>query len=330
MTWRRPLSASRRIRLGRQRVNAGLSFLVDGGRIDFQRIDGLNLDISVFGGVPEYLYEDNREGDWLVGIDLNARPSDRTRIDVRYVHIRDENRWVGGEQNDDYLSVGLMQEFLDCLRLYANWNTVGFDTRDVSVRLNADIVDWDLTINASYFYQDTVTQEYSTLLDSYVGILGISYAYHQASLEITKLYGDHFAFDVGATIRELDEDNDEAAFNREFQRVWFTVSSHNWPIEEIGLAFTVEWWNADEDETFTVGGEIDWRPLPELRLTAGSYYAAYKYDYFVVDERVDVTTIFLRVRWQVLESLRLNARYEFETGDEGDFHSFLAGFNWRF
>ena len=260
----------------------------------------------------------------------NARPTDRTRIDLRYVHIKDKNEWVGGEQNDDYLSVALMQQFTDMFRIFGNWNLVGWDTRDVSLRLNIDVRDWDLTINASYFYQDTVTQEFSTLLDAYVGILGVSFAYHQASLEITKLYGDHFAVDLGATIRELEDNDDEAAFNREFQRVWITASSYDWPIENLGLSLTFEWWNADEDETITVGGEIDWRPMPELRLSAGSFYAAYKYDFFVVDERIDVTTIFLRVRWQVLEDLRLNGRYEYETGDEGDFHFFWAGFDWRF
>ena len=42
------------------------------------------------------------------------------------------------------------------------------------------------------------------------------------------------------------------------------------------------------------GGEITWRANEKLRFITGSYYSLYKHDLFVVDEREDVTTIFLR------------------------------------
>lgn len=321
----------RRIRLGRQRVHAGLSFLMDGGRIDFRKVDDLgNLEIAIFGGVPEYLYEASRSGDWMAGIDVNIRPSKSTRLDFRYVHIEDENRWVGGEASDDFVSVDFMQEFFENFRIFTTWNSTGFDTRDIRVRANLEIPDWDLEINAVYFFQEKITREYTTLLDYFEGVLGVSYAYHQIDLEISKWFGEHFGLDAGFTLRELEDDDEEAAFNREFHRLWLTFSTQQWPVEDVDLALTFEWWDGSADETLSLGGELDWRATEDLRVSFGSFYSLYKYDLFVVDERTDVTTIFLKLRWKLDRGFRLDGRYEFETGDEGDYHTFFLGFDWRF
>ncbi|MCA9320779.1 MAG: hypothetical protein KDB53_08595 [Planctomycetes bacterium] len=321
----------RRIRLGRHRMHAGLSFLMDGGRVDFDRVrDFGNLEISIFGGVPAYLYDSSRSEDWMAGFNLGIEPFVETRLEFRYVHISDKNEWIGGDRHDEFMAVSWQQKVFEELRFEVLWNLVGLDTRDARLRVYAEVPDAELTITASWFWQDDVTLEYTTPLDPFVGVLGTSFSYHQGELQVTKLFGEHFSADIGFTIRGLEDGGREASFNREFTRLWATLSTHRWPFDDLGLAVTVEWWDADDDESLTAGGELDWRPTKDLRINAGSYYSLYKYDLFVIEERFDVTTLFLRARWDVVESLRLDARYEFETGDEGDFHVFHAGFTWRF
>ena len=73
-----------------------------------------------------------------------------------------------------------------------------------------------------------------------------------------------------------------------------------------------------------------WRPNKKLRFSTGSYYSLYKSDLFVVDERQDVTTIFLRMDWKIRNGFRVDGRLEYETGGQGDFYSAILGLTWSF
>ena len=75
---------------------------------------------------------------------------------------------------------------------------------------------------------------------------------------------------------------------------------------------------------------MTWEPTDAIRLRFGSYYSLFKYDLFVVEEREDATTFFLRARWKVNEKFRLDGRYEYETGDDGDYHALIIGLTWTF
>ncbi len=322
----------RRIQIGRQNVVARFSYLVDGARIEFETLRYLgDMRIAVFGGVPEYLYESNRSGDWLVGADIRFRLFSRTDVSLRYTHIEDGDSFVdGGALQDDYGSVTIRQGFSDNVFLSATWNTLDGDTRDATLRLDWNVPDADLSIRASYRFQNDIEKEYTTVFDSYVGVLGRSFAYGQFNLEISKLLGEHFAVDGGFTVRQLIDDDKDSPFNREFFRGWLTFSSIKWPTDCLSLSITGEYWDGDDDKTASAGFEADWRPCDPLRFTAGTYYSLYKYDLFTVDERQDATTLYLKIRWKLPADLRFDGRYEYETGDEGNFHSVLLGLTWSF
>jgi hypothetical protein len=323
----------KRVRLGRQNVHAAFSYLVDGARLEFAPVKSAgDLRIGVFGGVPEYLYEASRSGDWIVGGDAAFRPFDDTRVDLRYVHVEDDNAWVGGSATDDFASLSVRQRLSDQWRASATWNTVDGHTRDVSGRIEWQEPDLDLTVKGSYKYQSNVTQEYTTVYDPYVGVLGVSYAHNQYQLEATKLFGEHFGADAGFAARFLRDRSLDGPFNREWTRGWLTLSSYRWPADTLDLSLTGEIWDSDgdADTTTSVGAEATFRPNDEFRFGAGTYYSLFKHDLFVVDERQDVTTFFLKARWNCTTSLRLDARYEFETGDEGDFHTGTVGLTLTF
>src|SRR4029079_12374335 len=155
--------------------------------------------------------------------------------------------------------------------------------------------------------------------------------YHEIDLDGSKLFcNDHLGVDAGFSARVLGNPDNESAFNHQFVRGWLTVSGYKWPCPDVDLAVTGEVWSATGDNTASLGGEITWRPRDRLKLTTGSYYSLYKHDLFVVDERQDVTTIFLRAVWRARDNLRLDGRIEFETGGEGNFLTGVLGVTWTF
>ena len=319
------------VRIGRQTVHAAYTYLVDGARLRFAEIDGLaRLRPSLFGGVPEYLYDSSRSGDWIVGLDLPFRPAERTRVELRYVHSEEGDTATGGSETDDFTSVALFQGLGPDAQLSAEWNTIDGSTRDVAARLHWDFPEPELSLHAKWAYQSSITKEFTTVYDSLVGVLGESYAFHDISLEATKLLGEHFAVNAGAALRELVDDDREGPFNREYRRAWVSVSSRRWLREDLELSLTGEVWETDDDRERSIGAEARWFPTEELRITGGTYYSLYKYDLFEVREREDVTTWFLKARYRTDGGLQLDGRCELEHGGEGDTLSLLAGLTWRF
>jgi hypothetical protein len=321
-----------RIRVGRQNFYASFTYLVDGVRFDFERVKSFgDMRLTVFGGIPEYLYEESRSGDWIAGFDAGFRPWKDGRLDLRYAHVEDSNAWVEGDAVDDYLSLTARHRFTDDFDVWATWNTIDAGTRDASIRFNWVEPCHDLMFSGAYRYQATITNEYTTVYDPYVGVLGTSYAYHQLDLEGSKVFcNQRLGLDAGFSARILQDSSNEAAFNHEFIRAWTTLSAYKWPCPEIDLSATGELWLAEGDETASIGADLTWRPKDKLTVGAGTYYSLYKHDLFVVDERQDVTTLFLKVNWRPKDCLRLDGRLEVETGDEGEFLTAIFGATWSF
>ena len=322
----------RRIRLGRQNVHAGYDYLVDGIRVDFESIKSLGyMRISIYGGSPQLFYESSRSGDWLAGIDASFHPFRNTRALLRYAHVAENDIPIGqGDQSDDYASIAVRQGVNENLFVTGEWNTVNAETRDVRLRLDWDFPDQDLSIMASYRFQDSIKKQFVTELDPYFAVLQDSFAYHQVDVLISKAFGKRFAGDLGFTSRQLDDEGNEGAFNREYIRAWVTFSSTRWPAENLDLSFTGDYWDGDDDDAFSLGAELTWHVNDELDLDLGTYYSLYKYDLAVVDEREDATTFYLKARWRFAEGFRFDGRYEYETGDEGEFHLLWLGLTWTF
>ena len=322
-----------RVRIGRQQVYGAYSYLMDGGRIDFQEIkEAARMRISIFGGIPELLNDRSRSGDWLAGAEVEMRPFDTTRVEMRYVHAEDRNDFGGTKYRaqDEYASLALWQRIGDNGSVWAEWTTIEARTRGVALRASWEWPKLDLSVRGSYRYQNDIEKQFTPTYDPYVTVLGTSFAYHNFQIDASKLFGKHFGIDAGFSGRVLDDHSRNAPFNREFGRGWLTLSAYDWPAQNIDIALTGEYWGANDDETASAGVEVIWRPKKSFRITAGSYYSLYKYDLFIVDERLDATTVFLKLRWNIDDALRVDARYEFETGDEGDFHSVWVGLRWRF
>jgi hypothetical protein len=266
----------------------------------------------------------------MAGADATLWPTSNTRVDLRYAHVEDDSHALDQEESDDYASIVVRQRLGEQMFLTAEWNTLDASTRDVRASLDWELPDHDLSVFASYRYQDTIKNEFTTVYDPYTAVLGESFAWHQFDIQASKRLSENWIVDVGFTIRELDDDDDEGPFNREFVRGWATLTAQGWPTPELEVALTGEFWDGDADSAASAGFEVAWKATEFLRLRVGTYYSLYKYDLFIVDEREDATTLYLKARWRFAEDFRFDGRYEFETGDEGDYHTLWIGLTWMF
>ena len=107
-----------RIRVGRQDIYA--AFTLPGRRraVRLRAPDEVaagTSESSVFGGIPEYLYEDSRSGDWIAGLDAAFKPWRDGRIDFRYAHVEDSSDWVEDQRQQLRVDRRSAQRFSDDL-----------------------------------------------------------------------------------------------------------------------------------------------------------------------------------------------------------------------
>ena len=62
----------------------------------------------------------------------------------------------------------------------------------------------------------------------------------------------------------------------------------------------------------------------------GSYYSLFKYDLFSIEERDDVRTYYLALRWKRSSASAFDLRYEYEDSEFGDFQTLRLGARWSF
>jgi hypothetical protein len=166
--------------------------------------------------------------------------------------------------------------------------------------------------------------------DPYWAILGESLPYLRLGGQVWKnfttrvgLYGIH----LGINERLLTQ-NDPTRFNRNYGRVYALLQADDivtkGPFASVVFEYHYTHLNAGlpENAQFAVGGSVGYDKKP-VKITAGSYYYLYKYDYYAtVTEEADVRTYFGEFRYTPLKWLSVGLRYEFEQFDR-DIHTVM-------
>ena len=320
----------RKLRAGRQFYYGTESLHFDGLFVDVP-VKGVpvlqGLTLKAFGGVPVHLYESDPSGDWLAGAAFEVRPCDGTRIRLDYAHVRDEGGGVSlstlvPEQENDLYSVSVTHRTLDRVTLYGQSSFLDDDWRDLSARAVMVFEPWDLTIRSTYYYL-AMSETLNTIdLDHYTAIANTYHPYHQFGLSAYKGLGEHFAVEVDLAFRVLGDDDDEGAFNHQFDRYRFSAMSYDVPLAGLDLVFFLDYWETRESRSdrasqqiLALGGEIQKELFETLQLSCGTDYSRYKYDAFSPDEREDVQTYYGRIRWDACDFALLQVDYVYEDGE---------------
>jgi hypothetical protein len=193
------------------------------------------------------------------------------------------------------------------------------EPRDLSVRAVSAFPEADIELNINYFRQFRTQNELSNELSLYYSVLGQSSPYHSIDVKLRKLFGPHYAVDVGYFKRALLEENQESAFDKDYSRVFLLFELIDLPKD--GLSFTLigERWETTGRDYSSAGLDLGYafRNKKSARINAGTYYSLYKYDYYVEQGvREKVRTYYVSGKYPLGKSLSINGSYEYEAGIE--------------
>jgi hypothetical protein len=317
------------VRVGRQWLELGEVFLMDGVTADFHPIpQKQDFTISVTGGVPANLFESSPRGDWYAGGTIEGRPWRGGDLRFDYVHIEDKTGYYGYRKNDLY-TISLWQRVSQNVTARASYQHLNDDPRYFTVAFDGFIPRWDALVRGSYRAL-LETQFAQTLqLDPYFVTELQLEPYWDLDLSAAKNFGNCFALEGGLTIRQLFDEADAGRYNHSFERYFATASTFDWPARNVSLVLTGEWWNS-ADDTQAIAFDIEWEPSRCWRFLLGTDYALWRYDLYTDSERQDSRSVYLRARWTPNDRWGFDTRIRYEDDDFGEYLILNVGFQYNF
>lgn len=300
----------------------------DGASISTAPRGSNKASAGLYGGLPVRAYGDSLHGDALVGVwgKLSAWRGARLRLD--YMHVEDE--FLATDETDDLLALGLWQTLGQELSLEGHYSHLDGDARDVQVSGTLMPLDSGLVLRMSYFrLLETQTQR-TVEFDPFFETLLELEPYSQGRLLISQAFGEAWVLEAGADLRRLHDQQDDSQFNRDFDRVFGSVSMLEALPWDLEAQASVDSYSSDEDEVTGYGADLT-KPLGRASQVAlGTYYSLYKYSLTQNEERDHVRSYYLRWRRRLDERRRFDLRYELEDATQGEFHTFRIGYAWSF
>jgi hypothetical protein len=310
------------VRFGRQLYHgAPISLYFDGGRIETAEVkEFISFKFGTYGGVPVHLYEPDQEGNAIYGSFIQTRPWPRARFLFNWTHV--DNEYLYGEENNDFYSAEYWQSVTDHFRYHAAYTHLDDDPRDASGDLTLTTPDGNFIIQGRYYELLETQNFYAIDFDPFYAPLQQLEPYWQASGLIYAGLGENLAVEGGVDGRKLKDEDDESAFNHEFLRYFVTVMGGDLGTDGLEASASYESWDSytREEEIRAVGGDITYKAADRSRVSVGTDYSLYKYDYYLDEERDQVRTYYARIKWYVVDSFRMDLAYEYEEDDFDIYH----------
>jgi hypothetical protein len=317
------------VRAGRQTVFETPEFAAfDGLRIETETFGAARWQFGAYGGVSSHLYESSADGDWTAGGFAQVRPWGGGRLRFDYMHLEDEAR-LGHE--DDLLGLGWWQQLGEHWTAEAQYTRIEDRDRDVRGHLRATLPEEDFTASLSYLQLLTTQRDLVLELDPFHDALRDYFPFWQATAIVTKGLQQRYDLTVGFDLRRVSDDADVGEFNRDYERYYGTIGADDFLLQSLRVSATADFWSSGDQDVQSWGldlsqriGDKDWL------ISAGTYYALYKYDLFLNRESDDVRTYYGRLRHRIDESWTVKLSYEYEDNDFDGFHFLRLEGTWQF
>lgn len=137
-----------------------------------------------------------------------------TRTNLDYVRIIDDN-FI-----DDEVGFSLWQRIYDDLNFYGRYTLLDSSPKDFLVKLSWDKVDWDASVQLSYYRFLRSLAEHSNNISPFFQLLGALRPFDLISLTGYKGLGDKLGISGGVDHRRVLDTGDENTFNRDYNRVF--------------------------------------------------------------------------------------------------------------
>ena len=321
--------AIERLRIGRQfdHETPTLAWF-DGVSLRLRGRGDRQISGGIYGGVPVHTYESSSHGDGLVGVWGQAYPWSGGRVRLDYMHIKDEHESI--DRVDDLLSLAAWQSLGPGLQLEGDYSRLDGEERDVRVAASWLADEQELIVRLSV-YRLLATQRQRVIeLDPFYESLLELVPYTQARVLVSRSFTDTWNLEGGVDLRRVDDDEQVGQFNRNFDRVFATVSVFRGLPLNLEGSFTADSYHSSGNDVRSLGAELTRRLGERGEATLGTYYSLFTYDLFQNEERDNVRIWFARFRREQSQRRTLDLRYEFENSDQGEFHTLRIGLKWQF
>lgn len=329
------------IRIGRQHIYRTANYYFDG--ISFETVPLAGVTVSVYGGVPVHLFENQigvDPGDWIAGASLQWNPIAKVRLRFDYTHIKDKIggfRLSAGNTQDDLLGVSLWIDPTDNIHIFSKFTTFTDQVRDGEVSATFSFPKKKFTLRTSVYRLFEIEQIRVIDWDMY-SFAGAYRPYTQIGFNMTKGFGKHFTLDGGFSARILDASQAGSAFNHGFQRVFLSFLSHDALSEGLDINLAFDYYHGSQNTlknnyfggSFSVSKRFKFKERKYFQLAAGTAYYLYRFNLLLGDESNDVQTYFGGVEWRIINNFLTKANYEFEHNDIANFHTLKIKMVWDF
>ena len=327
-TFRPECGLVEQVRIGRQDVDGGYPFLVDGVHVTTAPRGRAEFQATAFAGLPAHLFESSPEGDFIGGLGVAFRPWVDADARFDWVWVKDENEYYGTPESHLYTF-----ELRQKVSAYASgrvwYEQVDSHPREAGVSGLSYLPEHDVALRGSFRSQLDDENSLAYDVDSFTALLVTLRPYWDAHASASKGFDNGVTLEGGVTARGLWLDDDEGEFNREFARFYATVSRECFPRRDVTLSLTGEYW-ASHDDVFSGGLDVTWKASECFRLSAGIDYALYRTDIYSGTERFESYGVYGRVTFVPARSWKADVSLRFEDDSEGTFLTLQAGLAYEF
>ena len=332
-----PVVNKSNLRIGRQYQYSVETILLDGAKYE-QRIG--TVDTYAFGGLRVSQYS-STYFDTVVGGGVAVQPFMATRTNLDYIRIIDDN-FI-----DDEVGFNLWQRIYEDVNFYGRYTLLNTTPKEFLVKLSWDKIDWDASVQASYFRFLHSLADQSNNISPFYRILGTFEPFDLISLTGYKGLGEKFGISSGLDHRSLISQNDENNFNRNYNRTFLSFSARNVLLQESKVTLTVEYWNTEGvDHGADLSADFD-KKINKFDVGAGTSYSLYKYNFdgttdmsaalnneFTkdVEQKVNVRTYYLKVKYLLAKHSDVSMQWSTEISDTdpGTFHQLRLSYSTNF
>lgn len=316
------------LRVGRQTLNQTPRRLhLDGGRAESAEVAPIRVSSGVFGGRPVHLYEQDGAGDAVLGGFLRVRPRTGTRARADVVYLEDENLY--GEPRNVLERVAVWQR-MGAVDLHAAHVWLDESPREARARATWNEVPWGLVVRGRYAVVFGTEAALVSDLDPFSAVLRAQAPYHRFGALASKRLGAHVSIEGGYDGRRLLDPDDDAPFNRAYDRFHLLSAVRDVGRPGTSVAVTGSLWDSGDRTLASAGGELGYRRRGQLRAAVGTAYALYQDDALLSGAEQDVRSYYARLGVDGPYGLGVDLRYQLDDASDGRYHLLRTTAKWAF